>query len=97
MKLPSTFSHMHAFHYGPRLRPTRDWLMLLIIFAVLLLASLGWNVWLFSQATKGNIVGATPEAPQAQIELEEIKTLFAERSAQQARYIQEYRFVDPSL
>ncbi len=87
----------HVTGYGSRLRPVRDWMVLLVLFSVFLLASLVWNLWLFSQTTKGYKIGSVTPTPAVQIELEQVKTLFAKRAAEQTKYIQEYRFVDPSL
>jgi hypothetical protein len=71
--------------------------MLLVAFSVLLLCSLAWNLWLFSRVTNGEKIGSEQVASQPEIQLGEVKTLFESRAAEQTRYIQEYRFVDPSL
>jgi hypothetical protein len=83
--------------YGQRIRPVRDWLVLLAAFGLLLLCSLGWNLWEFSQATQGNKIGSESVQPPVQIKLDQVKSLFNERATEQTRYIQEYKFVDPSL
>jgi hypothetical protein len=95
MKIP-TFSFA-KLKYGSRIRPVRDWLVLLTGFALFLLASLAWNMWLFSQATSGNKIGTQSSQPAVEIKLDQVKTLFGSRAAEQTRYIQEYKFVDPSL
>lgn len=95
MKKPAiSFSKLK---YGQRIRPVRDWLVLLAAFAFFLLASLAWNLWEFSQATQGNKIGSENAQPPVQIKLDQVKALFGERAAEQTRYIQEYKFVDPSL
>jgi hypothetical protein len=95
MKKPSL--SLSALKYGPRIRPVRDWLVMLTIFALFLLISLAWNLWLFSQVTSGNKIGTQSSQPAVEIKLDQVKTLFDSRAAEQTRYIQEYKFVDPSL
>lgn len=94
MKKPDiTFSKLK---YGQRIRPVRDWLVLLAAFGTFLLCSLGWNLWEFSQATQGNKIGSESVQAPVQIKLDQVKSLFQERAAEQTRYIQQYTFVDPS-
>jgi hypothetical protein len=82
--------------YGPRLRPVRDWLVLLSLFTILLFVSVGWNLWLFSQVTSGNQIGTATSTPAIEIQLGQVKGLFEERAVERTRYTTEYRFVDPS-
>ncbi|MDB4991770.1 MAG: hypothetical protein JWL75_15 [Parcubacteria group bacterium] len=84
-------------HYGDRLRPARDWYVLLVIFGIALGLSVGWNLWQFSQITKGQTIGVPAPAAPAQIQLDQVKTLFEQRATEQGRYTHDYRFVDPSL
>ena len=85
------------FRYGSRLKPARDWLVLLGIFALILGGSLAWNLWLFSQVTQGEKIGTATSTPPVEIRLNQVRTLFSDRAAERDRYIGEYRFVDPSL
>ncbi len=86
-----------ALSYGPQLRPVRDWLVLLIVFVLLLLASVGWNLWLFNKVTKGEKIGDVTASQPVVIKLDQVKRLFENRAAERARYTGEYRFVDPSI
>lgn len=97
MKNISTLFSRFGFRYGARLHPVRDWLVILAVFTLLLLVSLFWNIWLFTQATNGMVLGSSQAPEQAQVQLDQVKGLFDSRAAQQARYLQEYHFVDPSL
>ncbi len=90
-------SLLNFFKYGARLRPARDWYVLLVLFSVALGVSIAWNLWLFEQITKGQTIGGPPPAPAPQIQLDTVKALFEQRAAERARYTSEYRFVDPSL
>ena len=85
------------FKYGLRLRPVRDWLVLLAFCLLLLLVSVGWNLWLFSEVTQGKQIGTATSTPAVEIKLDQVQTLFGERAQERARYENEYRFVDPSL
>jgi hypothetical protein len=82
--------------YGERVRPARDWYILLVIFSVMLGVSVAWNLWLFGQVTQGEVIGNTVTAPSAEIQLTEVKTLFDQRATERSRYTSQYRFVDPS-
>lgn len=85
------------FSYGRRMRPERDWFVLLAVAAVLVLASAAWNLWLFAKVEQGyaldaDAVPATFDAAP----IESVRAVFEERRAEELRYRQEYRFVDPS-
>lgn len=86
-----------ALSYGPQLRPVRDWLVLLVGFVLLLLASVVWNLWLFNKVTKGEKIGDVAVSQPVDIKLDQVKRLFETRAAERMRYMSEYRFVDPSL
>lgn len=83
-------------HYGSQLRPARDWLVLLIVFAIGLGLSVAYNLYIFSKVTQGQQVGNAPVEAPAQIQLDQVKTLFDDRAAQRGRYDSQYRFIDPS-
>jgi hypothetical protein len=86
-----------SLKYGARLRPARDWYVLLVLFSALLGVSIAWNLWLFSAVTKGETIGVQAPAPSAEIQLTQVKTLFDQRATERGRYTSQYRFVDPSL
>jgi hypothetical protein len=83
--------------YGDRARPVRDWFVLLAVMAVLVGLSVGWNVWLLRNMEKGGTIG-TPETPSAfdTAPIESVRAVFESRAEEEARYENEYRFVDPS-
>lgn len=95
------FSNLNSvtkgLRYGKRLRPARDWLVLLAIFMAALAISVAYNLWLFSQVTRGQKVGDAPVTASTQIPLDQVKGLFDARASERERYASEYRFVDPSL
>jgi hypothetical protein len=66
---------------------------------VLVALSIGWNLWLLRSVEKGGTIGdenATVESFD-EAPIESVRAVFEERRAEQLRYRQEYRFVDPSL
>ena len=90
---------LRRFSYGNHVRPARDWFYMLLAATLLIALSVGWNLWLLRNVEKGGIIGdenievdSFDEAP-----IESVRTVFEEREAEQLRYRQEYRFVDPSL
>ena len=88
---------VHFFTYGERLRPQRDWLVLLSITGVLLAISVAWNLWLFARVTNGEQIG--DQQAQTQVhgaKLDAMNALFERRAQEEGRYLNEYRFVDPS-
>ncbi|MEA2701796.1 MAG: hypothetical protein QOE22_505 [Candidatus Parcubacteria bacterium] len=89
--------NLKGLHYGTALRPSRDWLVVLTLTFVLMLASVAWNLWTFAKVTGGEPIGT--EAPQqtaGTASTDEVVKLFEERAAEEARYRNDYRFVDPS-
>lgn len=84
-------------HYGQRLRPARDWLVLLAIFMLALAISVTYNLLTFSHVTRGQLIGNSNVTTPTQIKLDQVKNLFDQRAAERGRYTSEYRFVDPSL
>lgn len=84
---------------GYAIHPIRDWFMIVGIALALLITSVGWNMWLFSRAIEGEAIGEAP-APANTYDLSSLDTvraIFDRRQAEEARYRNDYRFVDPSL
>ena len=99
MNLPSSdiLKKMQGFHYGPALRPERDWLVLIGISLVLFAGSVIWNLWLFDRVVNGETIGteAVPTRTRT-VDLGPVNALFESRAQEEARYLNEYRFVDPA-
>jgi hypothetical protein len=81
--------------------PERDWIMLLIISILMLAAIVVWNAFVFDTVATGGVIGApTATAPPvfSQSSLDAIHTVFANRAAEEAKYITDvYHYADPSL
>ena len=94
------FPHLPALHYGNRLRPSRDWRIVLILSGLLLALSVGANLWLFEHVVEGGVLGDAPNVTSnvfSQQSLEEIEKIFAEREAEEGKYkFGTYNFIDPS-
>jgi hypothetical protein len=89
--------YLRAFRYGDRVRPLRDWLLLISIAGLLLIGSGGWSFWLFTQiSNKQEATVAIPAAATGTASLESVRTIFEKRAAERAHYISDYHFVDPS-
>lgn len=89
--------HKSLLKYGSRLRPDRDWLVLLGTWLLLFLISVGYNVWLFSRVTKGESLDPNAASFEARpVDVSSMTATFDTRVAEQERYLGEYRFVDPA-
>ena len=93
--LTKVFEHIR---YGNRLEPARDWFVLLTALLVALVVSIVWNVLFFLDTVNGvdstqveNAINATSTDP-----IQTVEELFLKRQVEEARYKNEYRFVDPS-
>jgi hypothetical protein len=96
--LPTSLAHPPLPRIGDRRKPSRDWLILLTLAFLILIASIGWNVWAFVRITNGEVSGSTTTStngPDISI-VEQVRGVFVERAAEEQRYRTEYRFVDPS-
>ncbi|MDP2651741.1 MAG: hypothetical protein Q8O94_01235 [bacterium] len=93
-------SFLQRLHYGTRLHPVRDWLVTLSLSGIALASIIVWNVWAFDTVANGGVIGASATStPQVfnQGSLDTIKTIFANRAAEKAKYeTGTYRFADPS-
>jgi hypothetical protein len=98
MKIPFDIrAILRNLSYGDRVRPVRDWFVLLGATAMLIGLSIGWNVWLFQNVERGGFTDPAEAAGAFDpLPIESVRAVFEERRAQEARYEDEYRFVDPS-
>ncbi|MGK2908739.1 MAG: hypothetical protein ACSLE1_02920 [Sphingobium sp.] len=98
MNLSLNLSSLKKLGYGDRVRPSRDWFVLLAIACVLVGASIGWNVLLYKTAERGGAIGdeRLPE-PFDAAPIESVRAVFESRALERAQYEQGPRFVDPSL
>ena len=88
---------LKSVRYGTALHPSRDWLVLLACAFVGILASIAWNLWTFTKVTEGEPIGTEALSPAAdRAPVDAVTKLFEKRAAEEARYRNEYRFVDPS-
>jgi len=85
-------------HMSSRPRPSRDWLLFLMLGVVLLLVSIGWNIWTFIRITNGEAAQSAMQVPTGPdvTALEKVRAVFQARTLEEQRYLVEYRFVDPS-
>lgn len=96
--LPTSIAHPPLPRIGDRRKPSRDWFILLILAFLILIGSIGWNVWEFIRITNGEAAGTTTagmKGPDIGI-VEQVRNVFTTRAAEEQRYRNEYRFVDPS-
>lgn len=83
-------------HYGDRLNPSRDWMLLVSAATILLLASIGWNAWLFYRVTSGDAIGTANVSPPINpASIDSVNTLFQNRANTETEY-KNAHFVDPS-
>lgn len=96
--LPTSLARPKLPRIVDRKKPSRDWLALLTIALLLLIASVGWNAWTFLRITSGEGIGdAAPIDTGPDIgSVERAREVFLERAAEEQRYFAEYRFVDPN-
>jgi len=99
MKSLKIFSQIkRLFSYGDRLRPNRDWFALLIVGALLLVGSLVWNAYLFTQLQNGKVIGSSaPVHTASTTSITAVQAVFKARAAEESNYQHSYSFIDPSL
>jgi hypothetical protein len=74
--------------------------VLISIAFVLLLLSIGWNVWLFFELANGQAIGAAQTkkpTPTPTVTVTGVQKVFQERANQEANYANSFHFVDPSV
>lgn len=82
--------------YGERVRPIRDWLLLLSAATLLFIASAAWNTWYYYQVLAGP-VEATASAPTLDTAaVTGARKALDMRAAEEAKYETTYQFADPS-
>jgi hypothetical protein len=89
--------YLRVFQYGDRVKPVRDWFLMVSIAGILLLGSAGWSYWLFEQTS--NAKDAQLKLPPSSMKtasVETVRTIFDARAALRAHYLSDYHFVDPS-
>ncbi len=98
MNLQGLIKHVPKIGYGNRIRPLRDWFVLLAVALILLIASVAWNAWLFFRVTSGE--GAASEAPVTSTPvldaLPKAREVLEIRASEETRYRSLYEFVDPA-
>lgn len=87
-----------AIAYGERIRPARDWFVLLVGASLLVVVSVVWNVFLLIRIERGEAIdGSVPAASAFDSKpIEAVQEVFLKRAEEERRFRQEYRFVDPS-
>jgi hypothetical protein len=97
---PSFSSLTTRLGYGAGLDPARDWIVLLIASAAVLVAVIAWNIWVFEHVAQGGGIGtdmAAEPAAFSRTSLDTIRAVFANRAAEEAKYASgAYTFTDPS-
>jgi hypothetical protein len=95
----NTFLKRARLH--PQFDPVRDWLIALTIAIVAFIAITAWNVWAFDVVAGGGTVGTVTSTTTpifSQSSLDVVRTTFANRAAEEAKYVSGvYKYTDPSL
>lgn len=95
--LASLFARLRIFS---RLDPARDWIVLLIVAAMVLVSIVVWNVWAFDTVSRGGVIGtpATSTPPLFdRSSLDAVHAIFVNRAVEEEKYISGvYTFADPS-
>ncbi len=100
MKLPAFSNNLHKIHYGSRLYPARDWLVLISVAIIILGISTVWNILEFRNITTNQAPTSTVTSHGAAIDstaMHQVQKIFSTRAGAQARYESgAYSFTDPS-
>lgn len=100
----NTSSFMERFlkraRSGVRLNPARDWAILLVCSAVILVGIVVWNAWVFDTVAKGGVIGTPVTKTPAVFDrslLSEVRAIFETRAAEEVKYrTGAYQYADPS-
>lgn len=98
-QLSSILATLKRFTYGERIHPARDWFVILSGAVLLILLSIGWNLWLLKTVEEGSAIGQPAPALSETFNagpVEAAQKVFETRRAEELRFRQEYQFVDPS-
>jgi hypothetical protein len=89
---------LEAVKYGDQVRPLRDWFIVLSIAAILLVASAVWSYGVYYTFTTEKDAAKGPDLRQAlPASVGTIRGIFERRAVERAHYLNDYRFVDPSV
>ncbi len=93
-------SFLERLRTGAHQDPVRDWLAMIVLSTTILAAIIVWNAWIFDTISNGSALGpaaTTSPAVFNSSSLEVIHTTFADRAAEEAKYVTGvYRYTDPS-
>lgn len=82
-----------------RPNPARDWFTMLVVFFVTLLGLIGWSIWIFDAAAKGDVLGgstATSSLPVDNNSFTEIHKIFEDRADEAYKNeLGVYNYIDP--
>ena len=98
IELSTIRSFLARFTYGKRLRPARDWFVLVSLTLLAIAGFAIWSAWVYLEGARASQSNTAPLlvptlSPDA---LEETERMFERRAAERVRYESEYVFVDPS-
>ena len=101
MKMQFSLTNLiKKMQYGPRLRPTRDWLMLISIIAIVFVIGIVWSVLTFFHAVSSRSVSNHEPTVNTVINhsaINRVQKIFDARAVEQEKYKSgEYSFKDPS-
>lgn len=103
MNIPSLVtSFLMRARRRARADPSRDWLALLTLSAIVLAGIVVWNIWAFETVADGGAIGGAPAKPTPSIilnhaSLDVVRAIFESRAAEKAKYSTgTYRYADPS-
>lgn len=88
---------LNKVSYGDHLRPQRDWIVIISVAGILLIGSAGWSYWLFERIswTESSLTMGARGNLNTSV-LDQVRSIFDQRAAERAHYLNDYRFVDPS-
>jgi hypothetical protein len=92
-------SFLKRFTYGKRVRPARDWLVLIMIALITLGGFVVAGAWVYLEGARARDGQVFPFlVPNLSDDaLERSEALFERRALEAERYRSEYQFVDPAL
>lgn len=96
----SQFSFLKRLRAKTHHDPMRDWLALLILSMILLVAIVIWNIWAFDTVAKGGVIGTAPinlHPAFNRSSLDVIHSIFEKRASEETKYENgTYLYADPS-